>query len=994
MDRNLLIFTAIVSLTFLSTTHAIDFDPGDAATSRSLNGTWQFKLIERDNQSVLNQFYRPDTENLNWDSIEVPSNWEMQGFEEPHYVRADETKVGLYRKAFTLPSSWQGQHVFIDLQGVSFGYTLWLNGQRMGRYDHAFLPCQFDLTRYLRWEDDNVLALQVDRDQMQSHLDNNDAWALSGIYRDATLFCLPETYIHEVCVQTSIDKVARAAAIQVGLEIRFFRQGHGRPLQVGPHDLRLHYQVIDPAGQVVADQQEPVDCNNGNVFPWHEILLDIKEAAFWTAETPALYQLKLTLSLGDTEVHHLTQTVGLREVSVVGNVLCINGQPVKLRGVCRHEIHPEVGRALREGHWRRDIMMMKAANINSVRCSHYPPHPRFLELCDEVGLYVLDEIPAGFGDRFLNDPAMLGPLLSRAHRTVMRDRNHPSVIIWDIGNENPLVDNLNVAATYVKHLDSTRPILFPGSNFNGSPYDRTATGENAGVDIFAPHYPTNQEIAAHLDDTSAGRPILYTEICHALDQGFGDFAAKWDMIESQDKMAGAHVWLWADQALKRQVNGRAVAGSHRNIHALKGAAALSGDVWLNEQTVLDSHGQYGTDGVVYGDRQPQTDYFQLRRVYRPIVVSPDTVTVASEANQIVELTLVNRFDFLNLSQVKATWILRFNGEPVQQGELTLYCLPHDRQKMNLTINAPTSLAEGECQLQLLFRHLDGCPIDEKVVRLLSKAGPANWSTQLPQQNKPVGVWQVDETGLLTAQDLDGRLLVRGPWVRIGREPSMAERRTYERLHQRIWEPAVLRSFEIVQRREFQDETGRVVEIEACYTDQDRDMEQVTAQMRYHWNDEGGIDLDYDLSPNVNDGALLEFGLVFEVLHAKSVSWIGQGPFPCYPQKQALSQRGLYHLRPDDRFFAGNRLGVDVVLVHTGVDRSIAMIDQGANMLWEPGEAGFIVGHNARVAGLGTKFQPPQTRYLARELKETSGHLQLMILAGDPGSDGLRFFQGR
>ncbi len=979
----------------MSSAQAIPFNPTDSDESLSLNSPWQFKLVQRSNQTLLDRFYLPQTQNVDWDVIEVPSNWEMKGFEEPHYNRADESKVGLYRKTVTLPAAWRTRHVFLDLEGVSFGYTLWVNGQRVGRFDQAFLPCQYDLTHYLHWDGDNVIALSVDRDHPQSHLDDNDAWALSGIYRDVTLFSLPTYYIHDLQIQTPIDTVARTAEIHARLELHFFRHGNGRALQPAPVKLAVRARVTEPSGRLIQEEIETVDFNSANVFPVHHLALPIKEAAFWTAETPSLYGLEVTLLVDGVPMQTVHQRVGLRSVTVEQGVLKINGEPVKLRGVCRHEIHPDVGRALRESHWRLDINLMKKANINSVRCSHYPPHPRFLDLCDEAGLYVLDEVPAGFGDDFLNDPSLMGPLLSRAHGTVMRDRNHPSVIIWDIGNENPLVDNLQAAADYVKRLDPTRPRLFPGSNFNGRPYEQAATGENADMELFAPHYPSNREIAAHLADPQADRPILYTEICHALDQGFGDFAAKWDLIEQQDKMAGAFVWLWADQALKRTVNGRAVADSHQNIHALREASALSGDVWLDANTILDSHGQYGTDGIVYGDRRPQTDYYQVRKVYAPVVVEPASVTVVSGPNQVITLTVANRYDFTNLSQIKASWALSYNGKALQRGEVPLYCSPRARQQVHITVDVPEALDQGECLLTLSFMDTGGRCINEQALRLLSPAGPVNWVKQLNRLGTPGGTFQMDETGLLTARDKRGHVLAHGPWVHAGRPATMAERRTYEGLRERIWEPTTFDQCVVLRQRETRHDGQRVINIRARYSQAVAPDLSVTAEMTYVLDSHGWVDLDYTLTPDSNEGALLEFGLVFTMPQCRSVTWIGLGPYPSYPQKQALCQRGLFTLHPKDPFFVGNHMDVDVLLAHTGLGRTLALAAPQSNMVWQfRADQSFLVGQNARVAGLGTKFQAPVTRYTARQLKDTSGHLRLMIINGDPGLDGQIVLQPR
>ncbi len=345
-----------------------------------------------------------------------------------------------------------------------------------------------------------------------------------------------------------------SATVEGRVDIRFFRNQRdtmsGGRTPVKPLSLRV--TLAEPGGRVVHDAAIPVVQRHPLILPSPGFRIAVPKPKLWNAEEPNLYTLTLILTAGGETMQTVRARIGIRAVSIEDGVFKINGRPVKLRGVCRHEIHPEVGRAFREDLWRQDIGLMKAANINAVRTSHYPPHERFLELCDEAGLYVIDEVPMGFGDSYLNIPEMRGTMLARAEETIARDRNHPSVIVWSIGNENPLTLNLENTAREVKLLDPERPILYPGGNFNGSPNDRTNTGHSSFVDILSHHYPTNADMEQYASERNYRIPWIFTEINHALHGGFDDYRTKWELIEKTDVFAGGMIWLWADQGIRRR----------------------------------------------------------------------------------------------------------------------------------------------------------------------------------------------------------------------------------------------------------------------------------------------------------------------------------------------------------------------------------------------------------------------------------------------------------
>ncbi len=962
---------------------AVPFDRNNNDYTVSLNGKWKFCLAEKSQTQMLSDFLKTDFNDDKWGHIHVPSNWEMQGYEEPHYYRPDPSKLGLYRKEFMLPKTWKDRQVIVHFEGISFAYTLYVNGEKAGSFQHAFLPCQFDITPHVSYSEKNTIAIKVYRDHEERDFDCNDAWALSGIYRDVYLFSPDRYHIDRYSLHTTLDFARQAAVIQGKIEIRIFRHNHNSQHQDHRElfkPMAIHLKLKDAEGKIIADQTEMVSWITPRVVPSHLFEIPVTNAHYWNAEQPYLYDLSMTLLTDGRISHIIHQKVGLREVTIENGILKVNGQRVKLRGVCRHEIHPEVGRALREDHWRKDIQLMKAGNINAVRCSHYPPHPRFLELCDENGLYVLDEIPIGFGHENQHDPVMLGAMLSRAQRTVARDRNHPCVIIWDIGNENPLYGLQETAAFYVKRMDPTRPLLYPGENFVG--LDKSfASGSAEFIDIIAPHYPHNEEIQRDLEDARIQKPILFTEINHALDTAFSDFETKWQMIENSDKMAGSMIWLWADQGIKRTVNGREVVDSYKDISLIRGKPAiLSGDVWLDDNTILDSHGPDGTDGIVYADRRPQTDYYETRKLYSPIHISQKYIKLDADGK--ISVNIENRHDFTNLNQFDGNWKFLINGHPFKKGRFSLDCPPHERTTEEIQIGL-RKLPVSDLMLQIEFVNKNQVPVYERT--LVFENSQVDWFAKMDQEIEATSSTnariQVNESGIFTISDSKKTILIKGPFARIGRKPTMAERKTYPRMDLTIWEPSMLTDFEITQRTETKKGDGFVVQTEVKYNNPENTEQTVHADVTYTISPSGWVDIEYSIRPDSENGALLELGLAWEIPDVKNIKWLGNGPYPAYPYKSQLTERGIYSIAPGDSFFTGNRINVELVnLVYAS--NQLGLITERSNIGWEQDLFAdrIYLYQNQKLASLGTKFKLPRQVIRSKEIRHVQGHLRLQVLS--------------
>ncbi len=971
----------------LSSARAIVPEDAPSEYIQSLNGTWKFKLFLNSSSSKSlsyqdTDFYR------DWSLINVPANWELQGFEEPQYGIPVDSTVGVYQRCFTLPASWRSRHIVFYSEGIAFGYELWINGKRIGSFVSAFQRAEFDITPYVHFDQDNLLVIRVYRDHYQMKFDCTDDWALSGIFRDVYLYAAPLSHVEDLTIFTRVAEKNMPAGIGGSISVNHFLDKDVK-LEKLAVEFTLAYQGAELYHEVI-----PVRWGNLKFLPDPlEFWIPVADARLWSAETPCLYDLQIILKKDQERLHMLQRRIGIRKVSIEEAVLKINNRPIKLRGVCRLEIHPEFGRASRDEQWLEDLEMMKKANINAVRMTHWPPHPRFLDLCDQLGFYVIDEVPFDDGDEKLTDALCLDALLGRAQNTIDRDKNHACVIIWSIGNEHPSTRYTAKAAQFAKLLDATRPVLYPDERS-----DRFLSGIPTFLDFFAPHYISAGEIKELGDDETLQKPVILTEYNHALDVAFDGLAEKWEVIESCPKLAGGMIWAWSDQGLYRKVNGRKVVDSYADVHALKFiSTTLSGDVWLDNNTILDSHGQYGTDGIVYADRTPQTDYWETRKVYTPVKIVEKEIRV-KPGQKGVKLTCVNRYDYLDLERVAIQWQYRINGRTVQHGRSSFQLAPHDTGKMSIPLTSTKKLNEGEHSLAINVIDHKGRQIYEHSVHLIAESGPIDYRTlsgpmpSLEQLNEicralpapfPPSIKLAHGVKLTVAADnlfhlksTDGLELTM-PFIRVGRKPTMAERRNCK---DQLWEPPLLKDGQLMKKEHRVCDRGRLIYCEYLFSRPDAASQKIMLLLWLLVADQGWIDVRYDLEPLQCKGLVQELGLAMMIKDKIArVQWLGDGPYPAYPFKSELSERGIWSIEQTDRYFNGNRMNVDVALLTNEKRQGVGILGNAENLCWEQGASSMMLSHNLKVAGLGTKGTLPRALVPIESVGKISGNFRLWLL---------------
>ena len=668
----------------------------EASRMVSLNGTWKFKFVEDVPQAPLD-FFNEGYDVTAWDDIKVPSCWEMQGYGypiytntqypfpyRPPYIRRD-NPVGSYVRTFTVPQEWKGGRVILHFGGVYSGHQVWVNGKEAGYSEDSCLPSEFDITDLVK-EGDNTLAVRVFKWTDGSYLEDADHWRMSGIHREVLLLYQPQVAICDFGVRTKLDSDYTNAALWVRPVIAMDPDADVRSWNVVG-------RLYDPSGAKVGDDMKITAAEiyhekypqRDNV---HYPLLEqkVENPLLWTAETPHLYTL--VLSLYDAEgalVEARSTKVGFREVKISGQQFLVNGVPVKLYGVNRHDHSEYGGKSVTREEMEADIRLMKQFNFNSIRTCHYPNDPYIYDLCDKYGLYVMDEANLethGVGGQISNEPTWVSSFMERATRMVIRDRNHPSVVFWSLGNESGVGPNHAAMAGWIEDYDPTRPIHYEGAQgqpehelykphsrkakivFTSEKQEVKATKEEPKslppaarndksgnptdpefVDLISRMYPRIELLERMALDPNHDRPIYMCEYAHSMGNSTGAMKDYWDLIRKYDNLLGGHIWDWKDQGLARvDANGVKNWG-------------YGGDY---EKTSDVNSGNFCINGVVAPDCTPKPAMYVCKYVYQPVEFT--AVDLPS-----YKIALKNRNFHMSTGRYTYSWVVRDEKTVLQKG---------------------------------------------------------------------------------------------------------------------------------------------------------------------------------------------------------------------------------------------------------------------------------------------------------------------------------------
>ena len=888
----------------------------------SLDGTWGFALFPNETNTTV----------LAEGTIDVPSNWEMRGFGTPRYDEEISGEVGVYRRNFTVPATWTaGDRIYLRFDGVMFGASVMLNGRAVGDFTSSFNAHVLDVTGAVRHGLPNELIVRTHGHPKGAEFDCHDDWTLHGIHRSVTLFAKPAAHIVDWRLQTKVRGTDADVRIIV-------RTSCGAEAKV---------RLLDAEGRTVGV---------GRSFT-------VKDAQLWTAETPDLYTLELAVP-GET----IRKRVGLREVTWTRSALLLNGRPIRLRGINHHDLSPVNGRAIAADEQRRDVELMKAANVNFIRTSHYPPSEVLLDACDELGVYVMDEVPFGLGDRFLENVSYGPVLLERARLTLERDINRTCVIVWSVGNENPVTDITRAAGRSVKEADTTRPWCFPMQPHYFSRWWKER-GPTDGGDLLNCHYP---RVFAKFEDLKPvwldvlDRPFLSGEYAHAYGLDSGLLEMYDDVMSSASNYVGGAVWMFQDQGILRKAS--EVDPKWRD-------AVVQPDA----DHVYDSHGAQGTDGVVYSDRTPQTDYYELRKVYAPVRIGDPRCPLRVSPGRVNRWTLPveNRFDFTDLSAVKWRWRIISDGKTLAAGEAKLSPMPpHSTGVMTVEAAVPDLGAYRVCWLELAFAH--------------PRTGAQVYERTFPLKVDFVGVPSVhydfsfdEATGRVRFVSGSRPLIDSSVYFRADRRRMLAKEATVGRS---TWRPQFLtpKSWRILARGE------KFLDVEFAYAPTNpvpAEAGEIRMHVAFTFLPDH-LRLTYSVTGD-KTRRVTENGLAFELPpELRRFDWAGQGPYEAYPGAAMLSEFGLWSLDRDDLYFPGNRQGVRLVCASAGNGAGLAVVPDGAdaNVVFERSVAGVFLSHNCLCAGKGGKFTEPIARYTVEAGVPTGGGLSVFALGNRTEGD--------
>lgn len=862
----------------------------------SLNGAWDFALAaDAAAADRLAGFYQDGFQGGGFRPIVVPSNWALQGFEEPIYARTRQGGDGFYVLRFQAPATLTGKRVLLHFGGVWDSAEVWLNAAPLGRHDSGFTGFAYDVTSTLKVGTENRLAVRVRQSTKDSAFDTNDDWALGGIYRDVWLEGMPAaTYIDRVETSTTFDAQFRDADLNLRVLVSGSRGpgagagrggapaggGRGGPNAAPDPGYELRAILNGPDGKEVQRSVLAISAHRGTARDTL-LTMHVNAPQHWTAETPNLYRLTVELAQGGAVTHARTSGVGFRQISTTGGVLRINGQAVKLRGVCRHDENPDVGRATRREDWLQDLRLMKAANINMVRTSHYPPAEGFVELCDEMGIYLLDEVPMGFGGGSGDDPSFMSSGLLRAQETIARDRNHPSVIVWDIGNENPFTALHLAMIRFVHGSDPTRPVLMPQRIDEFLPPE---------VDILAPHYRP----PSALDQLAARstRPIITTEYTHAYaEDGFGGLADSWRALTQHPSGAGGAIWMWQDQGLTRTRTG------------------ANGQPEKYIQIVTD-----GWDGIVRADRTPQRDYWEARAVYAPVDAPADPVHFWPGQAQ-VRVAIRNDYDFTDLSTVGVRWSLMADDRELAKGEGKVNAAPHATGYLGLPVDAIKSVEPGVTYYaHLSFLRADGSEIVERAVELVADGPAPEPARSVPSQvrvhtAKTVAIaagsasYEFDPASARlisvsagTAKVISGSRFTI--WRPLGANDVLNLRMQPGAVPDLNKYTVAVKSWKVTE-----EESGVRIDAEADHTVNEKNSFSVA--YTYRVGRDGVLRVEYTVKPHVEFPWLPEIGIEFETAAGlDNLRWLGLGPLDAYPNEKTAPILGVYAGKTDSETAKG------------------------------------------------------------------------------------------
>ena len=658
----------------------------------SLNGEWDFHLAARPEAIPADFVNAAFQTGEGWAKLPVPSNWTMHGYDKPHYTNVqmpfdneppgvpDENPTGCYRREFSVPTEWNGRRIVIHFGGAESVLYVWINGVAVGLSKDTRLPSEFDVTDYVKAGETNVLSVVCIKWSDATFVEDQDQWWMGGIYRDVFLYSTEKGWINDVFARANLDDSYSNGTLNVSAKIGFA----ARPEKGWSFEVNLCHP--DGVAALPKPLRAVVEIGGGHGTTPRleaEFKAEIPDVQAWNHENPQLYTVTISLIAPDGRaVEHSAVRVGFRRVEMADRALLINGKQVMVKGVNRHEWDEYSGKVISRASMVRDIETLKQHNFNAVRTSHYPNDELWYSLCDQYGIYLVDEADIethAFMSYICRDPRYASAFLERGIRMVERDKNHASVILWSLGNESGYGPNHDAMAGWIRHYDPSRPLHYEGAGWSWEEMDEKVRGRFAS-DLVCPMYSSVEKIVEY---ARAGpnypdrRPLILCEYSHAMGNSNGSLSDYWAAFEQYDALQGGFIWEWCDHGIARKTE----SGEKY--------WAYGGD-FGDEPNDLN----FVCDGLVWPDGAPHPALAECKKLQQPLGARWHDAIAG-----IIEIT--NKSDFTRLNWLRGEWNLEIEGVEIASGALpTLEALPGKSEKITLVL--PAQIAAGEAFVTLRF----------------------------------------------------------------------------------------------------------------------------------------------------------------------------------------------------------------------------------------------------------------------------------------------------
>lgn len=710
----------------------------------SLHGLWKFRWYENP-QGRSETFFQPQTDDADWGTMPVPGIWEVNGYGDPLYVNigycwkgqfennppfvpTEKNHVGQYRKSFTVPAEWNGKQIILHVGSATSNIRVWVNGKEAGYSQDSKLEARFDVTRFVKPGEENLFAFEIFRWCDGTYLEDQDFWKLAGIARETYLTAREKEHIEDINVNADAEgNLSWKVLATKGIKEVIFKIP------------RLGYSLALDKPSAVKDGLK--------VF---EGTARFDDVMLWSAETPNLYYVEVIATDGKKSCGTANLTTGFRTVKIEGKLLYVNGKPILIKGVNRHEMNPYGAYVISKEDMLRDIRIMKELNINTVRTCHYPDDPYWYELCDEYGLYVIDEANneahgLGYGEGTIaKNPLYNKEITNRVERMMRRDRNHPSIIVWSLGNEAGNGQNFFDAYDFAKAFDPTRPVQYEQGQ-GGANRDRNS-------DIFCPMYIRYANAEKYIKNDQ-DRPFIMCEYAHAMGNSMGGFKEYWDLIRKYPTFQGGCIWDFVDQALYKPANAEKYGTDH--------VFAFGGD--YNSEDPSDA--SFNNNGLIAPDRTWHRHAYEVRYQHRSILAwdSPEEAAKG-------RVHIFNEYFFIPLDRFSLDWELVRNGVAFRRGSVaSLGVQPQDSAAIDLGYKVnPELLKDSDVYLNISFRlnRQDGIlPAGTELSYeqiALSESWVPDAYKSLTLSKRPVEIEFDKETGSLTKYSYFGKSLISAP----------------------------------------------------------------------------------------------------------------------------------------------------------------------------------------------------------------------------------------